>query len=120
MADIMGSAGLAWHQWRKHGTCSGLSATDYFAVSRTAYNSVNRPEVLRRITCTMQVRPTVIEDAFLEANPGMAPDQITVTCKARRIQEARICLTRELELRDCAADVIRDCDLTRAEIGAIR
>lgn len=22
MADIMGSAGLAWHQWRKHGSCT--------------------------------------------------------------------------------------------------
>ena len=26
MVDIMGSSGLAWHQWRKHGTCTGLSA----------------------------------------------------------------------------------------------
>ena len=26
MADIMGSGGLAWHQWQKHGRCSGLSA----------------------------------------------------------------------------------------------
>jgi PAS domain S-box-containing protein len=24
LADIMGAPGLAWHQWKKHGTCSGL------------------------------------------------------------------------------------------------
>ena len=36
MIDIMGSSGLAWHQWRKHGVCSGLSATDYYALSREA------------------------------------------------------------------------------------
>ncbi|HVG46695.1 MAG TPA: ribonuclease T, partial [Rubellimicrobium sp.] len=24
MADIMGSDGLAWHEWQVHGTCSGL------------------------------------------------------------------------------------------------
>ena len=33
MSDIMGSSGLAWHQWRKHGTCTGDSAADYFSKS---------------------------------------------------------------------------------------
>ena len=48
MTDIMGSSGLAWHQWRKHGTCTGLSAEDYFRLSRLAYESITRPELLRR------------------------------------------------------------------------
>ena len=43
MADIMGTPGLAWHQWRKHGVCSGLSARAYFDLSRRAYNSITRP-----------------------------------------------------------------------------
>ena len=33
MADIMGTSGLAWHQWKKHGVCSGLSASAYYALS---------------------------------------------------------------------------------------
>ncbi len=37
MADIMGSGGSAWHQWNKHGRCSGLSPDDYFALAREAY-----------------------------------------------------------------------------------
>ncbi len=49
MADIMGNSGLAWHQWKKHGTCSGLSARDYFALSRRAYAAVNRPEIFRKL-----------------------------------------------------------------------
>ena len=39
MADIMGSSGSAWHQWKKHGRCSGLSSDDYFALSRLAYDA---------------------------------------------------------------------------------
>lgn len=120
MADIMGSGGLAWHQWRKHGVCTGLSSEAYFDLARQAYGAVTRPEVLRRITGTLRIDPAVIESAFLEANTGMEPDQITITCKSGRIQEARICLTRDLGLRDCGPDVLRDCTIPRAEISGIR
>ena len=36
MADVMGSGGLAWYQWQKHGRCSGLSAQDYYQAIRDA------------------------------------------------------------------------------------
>jgi ribonuclease T2 len=61
----------------------------------------------------------VVEEAFLEANPGWRADMLTVTCKAGRIQEARLCLTRDLEPRDCAPDVVRDCTLPDALFEAI-
>jgi ribonuclease I len=43
MADIMGGAGLAFYQWKKHGRCSGLSAPGYYAVARQAFESVTMP-----------------------------------------------------------------------------
>ena len=115
MADIMGSSGLAWHQWKKHGRCSGLSATAYFEASRAAYDAINRPQVLRQIPRRMEIPPKVIEDAFLEANPDLTADGVTVTCKGFELQEVRICLTRDLEPRKCGFDVIRDCG--RGSIG---
>lgn len=94
MADIMGTPGLAWHQWKKHGTCTGLASADYYDLSRKAYGTVARPEVFRRLEQTINVAPKVVEQAFLQANPNMEPDQITITCKQGHIQEARICLTK--------------------------
>ena len=67
MADIMGSSGLAWHQWNKHGVCSGLSARDYFALSRLAYERVTRPDLLRNLGREVRLPAEVIEEAFLEA-----------------------------------------------------
>ncbi|QBY02265.1 ribonuclease T [Rhodophyticola sp. CCM32] len=120
MVDIMGSGGLAWHQWRKHGVCSGLTAPDYFALSREAYERVTRPDLLRRLDQEVRLPAAVIEEAFLEANPDLEPDMLTVTCRSGRIQEVRVCLTRALEPRVCGADVVRDCTLGNALFSPMR
>lgn len=120
MADIMGSSGLAWHQWRKHGTCTGLEAADYFALSRLAYERVARPALLRQLDREVRLPAAVIEAAFLEENPGLSADMLTVTCRAGRVQEVRLCLTRDLEPRVCGADVRRDCALEAALFSPMR
>ena len=120
MADIMGTAGLAWHQWKKHGSCSGLSAEDYFALSREAYGRVTRPALLRRLEEPVTLPATLIEDAFLEANSGLEPDMITITCREGRIQEARLCLSRDLDPVPCGRDVVRDCTLGDALLDPVR
>jgi ribonuclease T2 len=119
-AELFGAGGAAWYQWRKHGVCSGLSAEDYYRLAREAWDRVNRPEVLRKLDRVVKLPAAVIEDAFLEANPGWSADMVTITCKAGHIQEARICLTRSLQPRVCSADVVRDCAMRDAVLRPIR
>lgn len=109
MVDLTGSSGLAWHQWRKHGRCSGLSATGYFAATRQAAQAVTIPPVLASLTRDVALPARVVEDAFIETNPGLTRDGITVTCRDGALQEVRICLTRDLAPRDCGRDARRDC-----------
>ena len=120
MADIMGNPGLAWYQWKKHGRCSGLSAPAYFALSREAYDRVTRPEVFRKLKDPVRLPAHVVEEAFLKANPTLERDMITITCRAGRIQEARICLSKSLDPVPCGRDVIRDCSLQDALFDPIR
>lgn len=120
MADIMGTSGLAWHQWRKHGVCSGLSPSDYFALSRRAFNAISRPAIFRKIDRALQLPASVVEQAFLEANPDWEPDMVTITCKQGYIQEARICLSRTFAPVPCGQDVVRDCTLNNARFDPVR
>ncbi|WP_170451335.1 ribonuclease T2 family protein [Ruegeria arenilitoris] len=120
MEDIQGSSGLAWHQWKKHGTCSGLSAADYYALSRQAYDRITRPPVFRKLDKAVKLPARVVEDAFLDANPGLEPDMITVTCKHGYIEEVRVCLSRDLDPVPCGRDVIRDCTASDALFDPIR
>ena len=120
MADIMGTSGLAWHQWKKHGTCSGLSAQDYYALSRQAYGAIKRPPVFRKLDKTVTLPASVIEDAFLKANPDIKANMLTITCRSGRIQEARICLSKDLTPVPCGRDTIKDCTLKSAIFDPIR
>ncbi len=120
MADIMGTSGLAWHQWNKHGVCSGLDSEDYYALSRLGYGKITRPALLRQLKEPVTLPATLIEEAFIADNPDLEPDQITITCRGGYIQEARICMTRDLEFRQCGADVVRDCRMNDARFEPVR
>lgn len=120
MADIMGTSGLAWHQWKKHGTCSGLSAEDYYALSREAYGRVTRPAVFRKLDQSVRLPASIIEEAFLKANPDLEADGLTITCRDGFIQEARVCLSRDLTPVPCGRDVSRDCKLDSARFDPLR
>ncbi|MGL6210791.1 MAG: ribonuclease T2 family protein, partial [Paracoccaceae bacterium] len=78
------------------------------------------PPVFAKINKDLKVPAEVIEGAFLESNPGLARDQVTVTCASGMIQEVRICLEKDLSPRRCGPDVIRDCTLTEAGLEAVR
>ena len=119
-ADLFGSSGNAWHQWNKHGRCTGLSSDDYYDLAREAYGRIVRPAIFRKLSETVKIPARVVEEAFLEANPDLEGNQITITCKQNRIQEARVCLSRDLELRQCGFDVRRDCTTNYGVFDPIR
>lgn len=120
MADIMGSSGLAWHQWKKHGRCSALSARDYYALSREAYEAITRPDILRRVSAPITLDPDIVEQAFLEVNPDLKPSGMAVTCRAGQIREVRICLSKALVPRACTPQVARGCSAESATFLPMR
>lgn len=101
MFDIMPSMGLIGHEWRKHGLCTGLSQSDYFSTIRKAYQAVHMPADLAGGHQMQTFTPTQIEDKFVAANPGMTRHGISTACEGSRLEEVRICLTKDLNFRDC-------------------
>lgn len=94
--------GLARYQWRKHGSCSGLSPTAYFDLVRRVRDKVVIPEELRRPGRMLNKDPREIERAFVAANKSLRADMMAVTCLRGQLQEVRICVTRDgREFRSC-------------------
>ncbi|MEM7696685.1 MAG: ribonuclease T2 [Pseudomonadota bacterium] len=101
MLDIMPSEGLIRHQWRKHGTCSGLSPEDYFGTVREAYERVTIPAGLATLRDEIRVRPDVLRAAFRRANEGLDEPELFIRCGGGMLVEVRMCMAPSLDFVDC-------------------
>lgn len=118
--DLMPAAGLIGHEWRTHGSCSGLSQEQFFAVLRAARERVRIPRQFHKLDNYLTVRPGDVEAAFLEANMTIPKDGIATTCDKRYLSEVRICMTKELTFRSCPEVDRRECRLDKAVMPPTR
>jgi ribonuclease T2 len=111
---------LIFQQWDKHGVCSGLNPRSYFDLVRKARAQVKIPEAYFEPVKPLTVSPDDVEEAFVEANPGLTRSAIAVTCDSRRLHEVRICLSKDLRFRDCAEIDRRACRRERLVMPPLR
>jgi len=120
MFDIMPSMGLIGHQWRKHGSCSGLTQKQYFDKTRDAYDRIKIPADLSTGDQSKRLSADAIEAAFVSANPGMTKNGIAISCEGPRLEEVRICLSKTLSFLDCPEVDRQGCRSNAAEIIPIQ
>jgi ribonuclease T2 len=109
MLDLMPAPRLVYNEWDRHGTCSGLSARDYFATVRKARAAVTIPQEFQDLHQALVTAPAAVKDAFIRANPGLRRGDIAVGCQGRRLTEVRLCLSKDLKFRACPDVVAHSC-----------
>ncbi len=120
MLDIMPSPRLVFHEWDRHGTCSGLPPKGYFDLVRAAWAAVKIPPDYVQVDQPISVTPGQVAGNFLKANPQLARDAINVSCDGRRLTEVRICLTKELTFRSCPEMARYSCSRDKVVMPAVR
>jgi ribonuclease T2 len=113
MLPLMPSRRLVIHQWRKHGTCSGLSMANYFALIRQLSAKVGIPVRYRAPADAVTAPPAAIISAFIAANPGLEPSMIGLACRPSgrtpALTEIRICFSPAGEFTHCSSRSRSDC-----------
>ena len=89
--------GLARYEYRKHGTCTGLSAEDYFAAVRYVRDQLKIPPMLQGPREWRRVPPQAIEQGFIAANANLTAENMAVTCARGELVDVRFCLSRDLK-----------------------
>jgi ribonuclease T2 len=102
--DIMPSRKLVIHEYKKHGTCSGLSPEAYFALTRRLFARIAIPERFRQLREPLILSPDEVETEFLKANPALKPEMVSIACHRTRLSELRICFSRDEKLQPCGVN----------------
>jgi ribonuclease T2 len=111
--DIYPDQSLLAHEWKTHGTCSGLAPDAYFQAERKAFTAVKAPTQLASLTSTISLTPTAILADFTGANPSDASGDVVLACGNNRLTAIEVCLTKSLTatscqgVKSCRANVVK-------------
>jgi ribonuclease T2 len=107
MLNYMPSRGLIQHEWQEHGTCSGLSAQDYFAKAEQAFSSLHVPEQYSKLDHDQQISVPDLERSFADANHA-PPEAFRGSCHAGELVSLEVCVDKNLQYQSCTQSV-REC-----------
>ena len=114
MLNFMPTRGLIQHEWQKHGTCSGLSAQDYFAKVEQAFKEIQVPDQYRSLNHEQQFSVPEVEKSFADANH--APQEaFRISCHAGDLVSVEVCMDKNLQYQSCTQSV-RECPVSKVEM----
>ena len=111
--DIYPDQGLLEHEWRTHGTCSGLSPDDFFNTARAAFQSFTVPPKLAQLQTQISLPPDQILSLVEQSNPSIPSSSLVLSCGNNYLTAVEVCLDKQLHpiacgpVRSCRARTVR-------------
>jgi ribonuclease T2 len=111
---FMPSDYLITHEWEKHGTCSGLSRSKYYALTELLWDGLKLPDLKAGEYSPAEVRQMVID-----SNPALLPNMIELACDDNgskpnssddTLDEIRICYSKDGQFMSCT-EREKSCDV---------
>lgn len=118
--SIFPSEKLIAHEWTKHGTCSGMTAKEYFQAADEARNSIRVPDKLQPGNKVLQLRAQEISSLLRDANPKLTNSSLAVICGGQELSEVRVCLSKDLTPRACGQGVRTSCPSSPVRVPGVR
>ncbi len=124
MMDLMPSRKLIIHEWRKHGSCSGLSQAGYFEAIRSLREKLRIPARYLSPAAEISTTPQQLVRDFVLSNKNLTGGMISVQCgntrDTARLSELRICLDRKGTFTPCGRNEARHCRARRLIMPEVR
>jgi ribonuclease T2 len=113
-AALFPSRRLAGHEWKRHGTCSGLNPAAYFDLSAKLSKQVAIPPAYQRPATPVRTSYGEFVQAFRAANPHMAQNAVLPFCGGggKFLKEIHVCYDKRGGSIGCGASAIRRSENT--------
>jgi ribonuclease T2 len=118
LLDIFPTLSLIQHEWITHGTCSGLSADNYFALVRSIFTGFHIPPALQSPTRQQIVSTATLKHAIEQVNPNLTDSEIALTCAGAYLREVELCETKDGKPQPCSG--LSECRGSNLRIPAVR
>ncbi|MET0856615.1 MAG: ribonuclease T2 [Telluria sp.] len=115
-AALYPSPKMIGHEWRKHGTCSGLNPAAYFELSEKLHKQLAIPALYQRPAVPVRTSYGEFVQAFRSANPRLADNAVLPFCAdgGRFLREIHVCYDKRGGSASCsAAEVKRSMNTCR-------
>ena len=109
LVDLMPARQLVFHEWKAHGSCSGLQPEAYFDPLRRAAQRVAIPPGFVHPRLARSASPRRVVEEFMRANPALPAQGGFAVCSRGRdpqLSEVRVCMDRGLAPRVCSASAL--------------
>lgn len=108
---VMPSPRLIQHEWEKHGTCSGLSAEQYFGHAVELFSGLRFPARFATAGEAFTATSDELRREFLAQNPSLPADgsSVAVACHRGYLSELRLCYSKDFRPQACTASVHDTC-----------
>lgn len=111
--DVMPSKKLIIYQWKKHGSCSGLSQAAYFDKLVTTFEALRIPARYLSPLAPVMVTPGQLVTDFVKSNVALTADMLSVQCGnatgQARLSELRVCVNKAGSFIACGMNEARQC-----------
>ncbi len=117
---FMPSERLINHEWTKHGSCTGLTADEYFALADRAFAALRVPGGFQSPSTSRNLSVEQLLSEFNAANPALPKGSLTLRCSGGELEEVRFCVDLQLNPRSCGAGVRTQCGRDSVQVRALR
>ncbi len=124
MMPIMPSKKLIIHEWKKHGSCAGVSQSEYFRATRLLFEKIKIPARYLSPTADVLTTPEQLVTDFVKTNKGLSADMISIQCgnakDQARLSELRVCLDKRGNFGACGGNEARSCRARQLVMPQVR
>ena len=112
---------LAIHEYRKHGSCTGLTPDVYFTAAKYARDHFTIPPLLQAPREPISTSPHEIETTLIAANPGLTSQNFALSCSNGELTDIRICIPKTLDgYVDCRRVASHSCHADSIIVAPLR